>query len=610
MSFTPRNRLVNPRLGTYFGIFSSAFVSLVVFVLVLEQLAVSDAILRTIMLTVPLMLYAAFGLASHTSEPIEYFASGRRVPAAYCGLGLALTAMGATGIVGAAGLLFNIGYDAVWIMSGGIMGFVVMAVLLAPFLRKFGAFTLPSYLGRRFDSRILRLISAGLLSVPMLLILIAEFRVGAMAAGWLIGLSPVILTVIMSSFLVVTFALGGVRSLTWTNVAMGIAVLIAIIIPLTIIAVLLGYLPIPQLSGGPVLRGVDYAEELQTFSSIPAGLFEFRIPAPGLQPVTKAFASAFVDIGPAAYLVMSLTVMTGIASAPWLLTRVATSPGVYEARKSLGWATFFFGLMMLTLATCAIFMRHYLMQVAGSPLEDAPGWMAILSQNSLAEITTPSTRVNVSNVSFDRDMILFSLPIAGGLPVVFGYLTAAGVLAASLAAAGATAVALSSQLTEDVVNGLSWEPSADNLRLGTSRFLLLAIVVVSGGFAAGLRFDPLKLLLWALVLTGSTAFPVLVASIWWKRINPFGATAGVATGFIVAMCVILANELGISGFSGVLASLIAIPAGAVAAVSVSLATPKPSKHLLEMVRDIRVPGGEILYDREVRILRLKRRKTV
>nr|HML44700.1 sodium:solute symporter [Hyphomicrobium zavarzinii] len=140
MPFSHRTGYVNPRLGTYFGIFMSAFVALTLLVLILEGLGVSDSTLRLAMFLGPIAFYAIIGLAAYSSEPIDYFAAGRRVPAFYTGLVLAQTALGATGLVALTGAFFLIGFDALCIVIGGLAGFVVMAVLLAPFFRKFGAF--------------------------------------------------------------------------------------------------------------------------------------------------------------------------------------------------------------------------------------------------------------------------------------------------------------------------------------------------------------------------------------------------------------------------------------------------------------------------------------
>lgn len=610
MSFTPRTRLVNPRLGTYFGIFASALVSLVVVVLIMEQLGFAPAVLRWSMFVIPLAFFAVFGTLSYTNEPMEYFASGRRVPGVYCGLGTSITALGGTGLVGMAGLFFVIGADALCILSGGIAGFVVMAVLLAPFLRKFGTFTLPSYLGRRFNSRPLRLTSAACLAVPMVLILVAELRVAIVAASWLTGQAAATVAVVMVLFLALATVLGGMRGVTWTNVVMALTVLFSILTTVIIIAVQLGYLPVPQLSSGPVLRSIFQVERVQAFASSVSGFLEFALPANGLQAAAKPFSAPFISIGSGAYLVISLTVMMGVASAPWLLPRISTAPGVYESRKSLGWATFFFGVTALTLATSAIFMRHYVVQIVAEPISELPKWVTDLSSQGLMEVSTRSTLISISNIRIDRDALLYVLPTAADLSFVFSYFAAAGIIAAALATAAAIAVTLANQLSEDIVNGLSWEPSSTVSRLGTSRVLLVVLLVISMATAVGTSLDPVLMLLWALSISAATVFPVLVASIWWKRINPYGAMAGVLTGFGVSTVIILISNLGMVDFDSVLAGLIAIPAAATATIAVSKATPAPSKHLLELVRDIRIPGGEILYDREMRLLRMKRRQTV
>ena len=177
---TARTRFVNPRLGAYFGIFVSLLTGLVLLLIIFEQLGISETVLRWAMLLGPLALYCAIGVSVPSREPLDFFASGRRVPAGYTGLGIAGAAMGATGIVAMTGVFFLIGFDALCLVIGGLAGFVIMAVMLAPYLRKFGAFTVPSYLGKRFDSRAVRLVAAGVLSVPMPLVIAAEIRIGVL----------------------------------------------------------------------------------------------------------------------------------------------------------------------------------------------------------------------------------------------------------------------------------------------------------------------------------------------------------------------------------------------------------------------------------------------
>ncbi|MCH9806133.1 MAG: sodium:solute symporter [Alphaproteobacteria bacterium] len=608
MALTPRGRIVNPRLGIYYGIFVSSFVSLVLVLLMFEQMGASGSVLSSTMLAGALIGFVAISIASMTRDPLDFFAAGRRVPAVYCGVGLGISTLGATGIVCATGALFIIGFDAIWLMTGALAGYVVMAVLLAPFFRKFGAFTLPTYLGRRFDSRNVRIVSAALLSVPTLLMLAAELSIGAKAVEWLIGQGRPAAMAIIVLAVIGGLAFGGMRSLTWTGVATAAAAILALIVPVTITAVLLGYLPLPQLTHGPMIRAIGRSEAVAGIPIVQQSALALQLPFDGLQAVAKRFYEPYGSIGPLAYALATLTTMMGVAAAPWVLPRVATTPGVYDARKALGWATFFFGTIMLTAVTVAVFMRHYLMQAAGASIAAPPEWLRSLVNLRLAEMATRGNRLSVGDVAIDRDSVVIALPHAAGLPDVFAFLAAAGILAAAFAAASAAALALAAMLSEDIVNGLSWQPTSTPIRLGTARVLVVIVVAFGGLVALLAEGDALKLLLWALAITASAGFPVLVASIWWKRINRYGAFAGIVTGFSVAVLMILASEAEYIGLSSALAAIAGVPAGLAALISVSKLTLPPSRHSLELVRDVRVPGGEILYDREMRILRQKERR--
>lgn len=605
MALSQRTGYVNPRLGTYFGIFMSAFIALALMALILEGLGVGSDRLSLLMLLGPIGLYTAIGVAAFTREPIDYFSAGRRVPPFYTGLVLAQTALGATGLVALPGIFFLIGFDALWLVIGGLAGFVVMAVLLAPFFRKFGAFTIPTYLGKRFDSLALRLIAGGILVVPMLLVLAAELSVGAHAVMWIHPMPRTAAVMLLVALVVLTLAAGGMRSLAWSSAAQSIAALIALLVPVIIVALIVTNLPMPVLSAGPVLRTVARAEAAQGLPIILPPLLAFDIPGEGLEPLAKRFSDAFGSVGPLAFVIAILSTMAGIASAPWLLPRVAGTPGVYEARKSLGWATFLFGVTMLTIASVAIFMRDYLtdiVTVAGTVR--IPEWMETLQARGILSIVGEG-RPTLSSFNVSRDEVLLSLPIAAELPDAVIYLAAVGVVAAALATAGAVALALGNILAEDIVYGLSWLPAKPTSRLIVSRLALGAAASVAGLIALMAPTDPLKLFLWAIALTGAATFPVLVLSIWWKRLNTFGAVAGLLTGFGVTVLAIIAGEAGLTGTDGALAAAIGLPAGAVATIAVALATPAPPRSLLELLRDIRVPGGEILYDREMRIQRRK-----
>jgi cation/acetate symporter len=609
MSFVTHTRLVNPRLGTYYGIVAAGVAALFFLLLILEQLGAPQSVLRLAMLAGPVGIYVAIGALSWTSEPLEYFAGGRRVPAVFSGLILAVTAFGATGVMAVTGVLYVLGFDALCLVIGGVSGFVVMATALAPYLRKFGAFTVPSYLGRRLRSRGVRLTAAAVVAVPVLLVVAAEIRLGATAAGWLIGRPTSLMIPLMVLVVVATVGAGGMRSLTWAGVAQAILLLLALSVPAGIVGVIETNMPVPQLSHGPTLRTLgrnEIDQALPLFLAAPLGV---ELPGQGLVPLAKRFASAFGGIGSLSFTLMSLSVMAGVAAAPWLLPRVSTVPTVYEARKSVGWATFVFGFVMITLSTVAVIVRDIAMDLATTnKAADAPFWLRRLLEAGWLQIPAGVTRVPLTDTLIERDAVLFVLPVAAGMPAVLGHLALAGGVAVALVAAAASICTLGNVMAEDVVHGTSWDPPSSMIRLLVARLAMVGVGVAGGLIALLTPADPLYLLLWALALSASAIFPVLLLSIWWKRLNGLGAAAGMISGFSAAVLTIIACEAGALGVSSALAAVVGLPAGLVAAMIGTRMAPSPDRHVLELTRDLRIPGGETVFDREMRLLRLRQRQ--
>ena len=614
MPFTQARRMVNPKLGSFFAIFTSAYTALVLLVLISEQLGAPPALRSWALLLGPLVGYVIIGTASATRQSLEYFAAGRRVPAVYSGFSLALSAFGGTGLVTITGTLYLVGFDALCLVIGGLAGFVVMGILLAPFFRKFGAYTIPTYLGRRFDSPFLRLISAIVIAVPLTLMMVAEIKMAVFSAGFLTGASQLSLLIMIAATMLITLTGGGTRSLTWASVAQTIASLLALIVPVTIVAVMWTNLPLPQLSHGPLMRTMAHNEAVQGLPILFAQGFAFDLPNNGLSAIAKRFATTFSAVGPAGFVAATLTIMMGVAACPWLLPRIAITPGVYQARKSLGWATLLFGILMLTAASIAVFSRTLLLESTATGT--IPDWLRMLATMGYADVDVkpplaagPEQFGNLlTNLTISRDVVLFALPMAARLSQTFVALAVAGAIAACLSGASAAAAALAASLAEDVINATKAEPPPDPQRLALARTSLIAVVGTASALAMAIPGDSLALLLCSLALTGSSFFPILVLSIWWKRTNAFGAVAGLVSGFTVALLAILTGWMDWLSFDPALAGVFGIPASFTAAIAASLATPNPGRHERELLRDIRVPGGEILYDREMRLLRLKKRQ--
>jgi cation/acetate symporter len=607
MAFTSRTRLVNPRLGTYFGIFTASLAALVLVVLMLEQLGTPDGLVRLAMFGVPIALYAAIGIAGGARQGLDFFASGRRVPAFFNGLALGIAALGGTGLLALTGLLLIIGVDALCLSIGWYVGLVVMGVLFAPFLRKFGAYTLPTFLGRRFDSRGVRVLAAAALSLPLLLLLGAEAHFAAYAAAWLLGQSERLTApVVVAAATLIVFA-GGMRSLTWSSVAKAITALLALVTPATIVALMISNLPLPQMTHGNVVRVITRLEMLHNVPIVVARPQALELPAAGVEPLVKRFVQTFGSVGSLSFVLMSLVMTAGVAAQPSLLARSGTTPGVYEARKSLGWAVLVAGLVLLTLPAIAVYLRAFLLeQVVGQQGGSMPVWFKLLQQAGIARVESKTHIVALGAIGFERDAALFALPIAAGLPQALVYLPLAGALAAALAALASALTAAGAMLAEDVVHGRALDAVSEATRTRTARGAMVLAAAATALLALA-PADPLRLFLWAVSLSASISFPVLFLAIWWKRITAAGAMAGMVGGFAVATLALMLGEAGAASWPGTLAGALGLPAAFAAAIGVSLATPPPSRGILDIVRDLRVPGGETLYDREMRLQRLKAR---
>jgi cation/acetate symporter len=607
MAFGARAKMVNPRLGTYFSIFASLYTALFLLVLIFEQLQFNEELLRLVFFGGPILIYAAIGLSVGTNDILGYFAAGRRVPAAYTGLLLGASALGGTFIVAGTGFFFFSGFDALVLLMGTLTGFVIMVIALAPFYRKFGAFTVPTYLGRRFESRGLRVIAAGVAAVPMLLVLAAELRIGGGVAQRLVGGSASGLTLLLALTIAVSIVAGGKRSFTWSGVAQSIALFLALLGVATTISVIVTSLPIPQLANGPMVRGLVRNEVDEGLQLVNVWPLAFQLPPEGFSVLSKPYTQPFGSIGPLAFIIGTFTIAAGVSTAPWLLPRVAASPGIYEARKSLGWATVFCGLALLTVSSVAVFLRDFTLDaVMKERLGPLPQWLLQASAQHLALFDRTATQVGFENLKFDRDGVLFALPLLAGLPSAFSYLLLAGALAACLVTASATVVSLAAILEEDVIQGMSWEPSTPASRVWIVRGFVIVVALCGAVLSIAAPTDPLQLVFWALSITGASLFPVMVLSIWWKRLTVGGAILGVVSGFAVAAFAIMAGEIGSLSAPSPIAGILGFPVSLALAIGFSLMRPQANRHTLEMARDIRVPGGEVIYDREMQRLQLRK----
>lgn len=615
MAHDLRMRSAAPRVGVYLRIFASAFVGLALLLLVLGELGEESEIMRLSLLWAPVAAYLLIGAAAWADSPDRFFVAGRSIPAIYHGLALAITTLGGVGTLALTGTFFFLGFDALAFSVGLMLGLLAAMILIAPYVRKDGSYTMAGYLGRRFESRPLRVMLGIAMTVPALFILSAELKIGATLAASALGFAVAPVAALLAAVVALSIGLGGMRSLTWMAAAQCLIALMALVAPAVLLALLLTNLPLPQITYGTLADDVGL---LEAGAGINARLVsKLAISQPGIAPehIVKPFMQPFGANGSFGFAALALTVALGIASLPALAPRASAALGVSQVRRAMGWTLVLTAGVLLTLPALALFARYELLAgLAGRTAGDVPDWLRAAEGMGLAVLDKGAGTYLLDQLRVARDGILVLLPMASGFPEVLVMVALAGALAAVLAAASAQVHTIAALWTEDIVFAWSEIGSSPTTRLAAARGAAAIAAGLGAWLAISVAADPLTLFTWALALAASAAFPPLVMSVWWKRINQWGAMAGVATGFGTVLLLLLLTLAGVlpSVFerSGAFATVIAVPLSAATAVLVSLMTPSPDKRSRELVRDIRVPGGETVYERELRLSRIGKRGPV
>lgn len=608
-----RQYRTHSQLGGYYAIFLSGFVALVVLMLMLEQLGSAPVEIQRYLVGSPLVVYALIGQSALTYEASMFFVAGRSITSFFNGLTGAVVTLGGTGLAGITGALFFIGEDALALPLGISVGIMLCAVLIAPYVRKDGSYTPASYLARRFESRPLRVMGAVAISLAAMLLLIAEIKLGIYLGAHALGLSERTIVLGIIAVVVATLVPGGMRGLTRVASAQSVVMLLAVLVPVAVVGLLATNLPLPQITYGTVLDDVMTLEARNGILDQPRAAASLALPGPGPQAVQESFMPALGVHSPLGFLVLALGTAFGIAALPALVMRAGSGRSVFETRKAMGWTSSILVIVLLTLPAIAVFVRLTAFgELAGRPVDNLPTWLDRLAAMGLVDYDGQGAQLALDKVRFARDGILLMLPIVHGFPAAVVQMVLVGLMSAILAAAAAQALALSATWTEDIVFAWSEPGSSEQLRLNTARGLVVVAICLGGWLALRVHADPLTLFTWALAFSGASIFPLLVMSVWWKRISRWGAMAGLTAGLasvLVLMVLSVAGSIPSEAYAGgLLAGVIGVPLASMVALAVSLAAPGPDQRVRDLVRDIRVPGGETVYDREVRLARIGRRR--
>jgi cation/acetate symporter len=525
-------------LGRVYGFYTGGFLAFVILLAVLEQMGVPNKILGYLFVFFTLAVYAIIGVLSRTAQVSEYYVAGRSVPAFYNGMATGADWMSAASFVGMAGTLFLLGYDGLAWVLGWTGGFVLVSILIGPYLRKFGAYTVPDFLAFRYGGNFARALGVIVLVACSFTYVTAQIYGTGLIASRFLGMQFELAVFAGLVGILVCSMLGGMRAVTWTQVAQYIVLIIAYLTPIVILSTMKYGLPIPQLTYGQAIADIT-AREQQMLS---AGLASVAALKPHIQP--------FINYTPLNFFAIIMCMMVGTASLPHILMRYFTTPSVREARQSVAWSLLFIFLLYFSAPAYAAFSKlEVYTNIIGRDLTAIRPWLFNWGELGLIQICGKNAAsidaviaackavaghpgvVRLQDFVINTDVIVLSTPEIAGLPYVISGLVAAGGLAAALSTADGLLLAIANALSHDVYYKMI-DPNAPTVRrLMIARVLLLIVAVVAAATAATKPADILAMVGWAFSLAMAGNFPALVMGVWWKRATATGAICGIIAGF-------------------------------------------------------------------------------
>ena len=614
-------------LGKIYAYYTGGFVAFTVAIGLLELAGVPNRILGYLFIAMTIGIYALIGYLSRTAEVNEYYVAGRSVPAFYNGMATGADWMSAASFIGMAGSLYVLGYDGLAFVLGWTGGYVLVAILMAPYLRKFGQFTVPDFFGARYGGHSARFLAVLVLIVASFTYVVAQIVGVGIITSRFLGMDFQIACFVGLIGILVCSMLGGMKAVTWTQVAQYIILIIAYLIPVVILSTQLTGIPIPQLTYGSALEKIQALE--QTLGVVKSHVAPF-VDAKGQFSSTSMWN----------FFALVLCLMLGTASLPHILMRYFTTPSVRQARDSVGWSLFFIFLLYFTAPAYAAFAKLEVYQnVIGQPMSALPAWVGSWGRVGLglvgacdaanASTIFPLCRGVVGNADgilqlsefrIHPDAIVLATPEIAGLPYVISGLVAAGGLAAALSTADGLLLAIANALSHDVYYKMI-DPKADTKRrLVISRVLLAVVAVIAAYVSGTLGADILFLVSWAFSIAASGLFTGLVLGIWWKRTGSSAGVAGVLVGFVVCMFFLVSTEfygpwlkqnlswlLGtidivkirgrdvayVWGLNNISLGVFGIPASFLAQYIVTMITKPASAAMQDFIDSIRVPSGDV-----------------
>ncbi len=540
--------------------------------------------------------YLYIGYMNRVKTTTGFYVAGRGIPAIANGAATAADWMSAASFISMAGLIAFMGYDGTVYLMGWTGGYVLLALFLAPYLRKYGKYTVPDFVGDRYYSQTARLVAAICAIFVSFTYVAGQMRGVGIVFSRFLGL-PVWGGVFVGVGIVGFFAvLGGMKGITWTQVAQYSVLIVAYLIPAWTLSAKLTGIPVPQLG--------------LTFSDFVPKLNQLHIDF-GLPSYINSNRN-MIDV-----LAITFALMVGTAGLPHVIIRFYTVPSVRDARYSSGWALFFIALLYTTAPALAVFAKFNLINtlhnLPTSDLESredlawARSWGAsgLLKLNDINGdgVFQMTAAKDTNEVVIDRDIIVLSTPEVAGLGGPIVGLVAAGGLAAALSTAAGLLLVISSSLSHDIYFRLINPEATEAQRLLAGRIIILGAVVVAGYFGINPPGFVAEVVAFAFGLAAASFFPVIIMGIFDKRANDKGAIAGMIVGIVFTAFMIMMQrstklfgtaEPLIGPFLGIGAQgigTIGMLLHFVVAIAVSRMTEPPPQEIQDMVESVRIPRG-------------------
>ncbi len=544
-------------------------------------------------------IYVGIAVWSRVGSTSGFYVAGRGVPALANGMATGADWMSAASFISLAGLVSFMGWTGAMYLMGWTGGYVLLALLLAPYLRKYGKFTTSEFIGDRYDSQTARVVAALCTLFVSFTYVAGQMRgVGVVFSRFLEV--PVDVGVVIGMGLVFLYAtLGGMRGITYTQVAQYGVLIVAYLIPAAAISWQMTGHVVPQIGFGAEIQVGENAGMflLETLDALHREL--------GLPEYTAAFVPGKRTM--ADVLAITLALMVGTAGLPHVLIRFYTVKTARAARWSAAWALVFIAILYTTAPAVAAFARVNMIQsLHGVAYADAPEWFKTWEVTGLIGFEDRDGDGVIrysedadSELRIDRDIMVLANPEIARLPAWVVALLAAGALAAALSTAAALLLVIASAVSHDLAKSIFLPDMTEKNELRLARVSAGAAVLVAGVLGIYPPAYVAEVVAFAFGLAAASFFPVLVLGIFAKRTTKEGAIAGMLSGLLLTTGYIvyfrfIERDAGAEawwfGISPQGIGSIGMLVNFAVAMLVSRVTPPPPEHVQELVERVRLPG--------------------